>query len=197
MTDLHIMLFWMRHWRRWWNIFPGHPDITLMMLLPCMTCVAKLDTCIVTPLKSTVQLFIPVGALLTVIQLPVMVCNCMARQSRISLNRNRHVSGMMSWNLHGHWHWSCRLIAIWVLGVMVVLQTIDILPRMIIWRERRKKQWRWLKQEEWRMGRVKQGRIHRWKKTLWSRCSKETTSLKEVRLWDISLRGSSLPGTAC
>jgi len=33
------------------------------------------------------------------------------------------------------------------------------------------------------MGRVKQGRIHRWKKTLWSRCSKETTSLKEVRLW--------------
>jgi len=45
----------------------------------------------VTLLKSTVQLFIPVGALLMVIQLPVMVCNCMARQSRISLNRNRHV----------------------------------------------------------------------------------------------------------
>ena len=122
----------------------------------------------------------------------------MARKSRISMNRNRSMSQMMSRNLHRHRHWSSRLIAIWILGMIVVLHTIDILARMIVGREgRKKKQGRWLKQGRWRIGRVKEGRIDRWKKTLWSRWSKDTTSLKEVRLWDISLRGSSLPGTAC
>jgi len=138
LTDLHILLLWLRLWRRRWNIFPRHPDITLMMLLlPSMMCVAKLNTCIVMLLKSTVQLFIPIGALLMVVQLPVMVCNCMARQSRITLNRNRCMSWMMSWNLHRHRHWSSWLIAIWILGMVIVPQTIDILARMIVGRERR------------------------------------------------------------
>jgi len=67
-TDLlHILLFWLRLWRRWLDIFPGHPHTTLMMLLPNMTCVVKFKTCIVTMLKSSVQLLIPVGALLTVV----------------------------------------------------------------------------------------------------------------------------------
>jgi len=32
-TDLHILLFLLRLWRRWLSIFPGHSVITLMMLL--------------------------------------------------------------------------------------------------------------------------------------------------------------------
>ena len=32
-TDLHILLFLLRLWRRWLSIFPGWCDITLMMLL--------------------------------------------------------------------------------------------------------------------------------------------------------------------
>jgi len=79
MTDLHILLLWLRLWRWWWNILPGYPDTILMLLPPSTMCAAKLNTCVVTLLKSTVQLFIPVGALLMAVQLPVMVCNCMAR----------------------------------------------------------------------------------------------------------------------
>ena len=63
----------------------------------------------------------------------------MARKSRISMNRNRSMSQMMSRNLHRHRHWSSRLIAIWILGMIVVLHTIDILARMIVGREGRKK----------------------------------------------------------
>ena len=63
----------------------------------------------------------------------------MVRKSRISLNRNRSMCWMMSWNLPRHWHWSSRLIAIWVLGMIMVPQTKDILPRMIVERERRKR----------------------------------------------------------
>jgi len=161
----------------------------------CMMCIVDLNTCVVMMLKSIVELSIPVGVL-TMVQCPVMVCSCMARKSRITLNRNRSMCWTMSRNLHRHWHWSSRLIPIWVLGVIIVLHTIDILPRMIVGRERRKKQGRWLKQRRGR-GRVKQGRIYRWKKTLWNRCSKDTTSLNKLRLWNISLRGSSLPSTPC
>jgi len=63
----------------------------------------------------------------------------MARKSRITLNRNRCMPWMMSWNLHRHRHWSSWLIAIWILGMVIVLQTIDILARMIVGRERRER----------------------------------------------------------
>ena len=149
-----------------------------------------MNMCVVTMLKCIVHVFIPVGMLLMMVQLPVMMCNCMARKSRITLNRNRCMHWTMSRNLHRHRHWSSRLIAIWILGMMVVPQTKNILPRMIVGRESKKRQRRWMKQGRWRIGRVKEGRIHRWKETLWNRCSKDTTSLKEVRLWDISLRGA-------
>jgi len=66
-TDLHILLFWLWLWRRQLDIFPGHPDIILMKLLPSMVCIVKLNMCIVMMLKSTVQLFIPVGVLVVVV----------------------------------------------------------------------------------------------------------------------------------
>jgi len=31
-TDLHILLFWMRLWRRWLSIFPRYSDIALSPL---------------------------------------------------------------------------------------------------------------------------------------------------------------------
>src|SRR5713226_5636355 len=83
--------------------------------------------------------------LLVVVELPVMVCNGMPWEPRISMNRDWSMPwkmrrlGKMHWDRHG----GNRVIAIGILMMEILGCTMEVLARMIVWRNIERWLWEW------------------------------------------------------